>query len=439
MDRETARLFPPGYWDEPEPTERKIAIEKAISLQRTAENLRDLASRGMHPRKYPRAADAPAPQYYALAAGAKYLQAVLLRAMKDGDLAVAAEAIKALSRVAGAENLVAAMDGQGGAQPLVSALTFPARTIRYLAAEALAQARPKRRFTGWHLVVPVLVEAVRQTGAPTAVLVDPDLDRRNQVKDLLRGAGCNVIDGEAFGAALDAAQAAGGADMLVLSSEMGAPGFGAAVARVRSQAVMSRMPIVLIARSGEMLAARNMAKRDALVVAIDAGKVDAAAVTAAMATLKAAGGSAALTDQQAGEWAVRAANALSLLAVTRNPVYDLSGATKSLIAALKDKRDAVRIATAGALAQFPDPEAQRGIADLADDASASEAVRLAAYAAVSESVRRFGKLLTDAQIRAVVAVVAGTGSLKIREGAAQALGALNLPSEKIKELILSVK
>ena len=61
---------------------------------------------------------------------------------------------------------------------------------------------------------------------------------------------------------------------------------------------------------------------------------------------------------------------------------------------------------------------------------------MAAYASLSESVRLSGNQLTEKQIKAVIDVVTAKGDLKIREAAAQTLGALNLPSEKIKELIV---
>ena len=385
-------------------------------------------------------ADEPGAAFYALASSPKYLQAALARGLKDNDLAVCIGTISALATTSGTANLVASFDELGGAQPLVAALGSPARLVRYMAAETLALARPQKRFTGWHLVVPVLVEALRQTGAPTAVLVDPDLDRRNKVKDLLRAAGCAVFDDANFGTALRAAHQAGGLDLVVVSSEVSAPSYKAAVALLRSEAVFRRLPVVVLARPAETMAAKALAKSDPLVTVLRADKVDANAVAELVKKMHAdAAGPTPLTPEQGAEWAIRAANALRVLAQTKNPVYDLTVATKSLIAALKDKRDPVRIAAAGALAQFRQAEAQRAIAELADDADAPEEIRLAAYASLSESIRLSGNQLTEKQINAIIEMVTAKGSLKLREGAAQALGALNLPSEKIKDLILSAK
>lgn len=58
LKREHARLFPPGYWDEPEPSESEQRIARALCLRRAAADLRDLAARGMSVRKFTRAADA---------------------------------------------------------------------------------------------------------------------------------------------------------------------------------------------------------------------------------------------------------------------------------------------------------------------------------------------------------------------------------------------
>ncbi|KKM05041.1 hypothetical protein LCGC14_1758130, partial [marine sediment metagenome] len=194
--------------------ESNLLVENA---RRTAANL-PAAKDPTHPD------DEPAAAYYALAGSAKYLQAVLARALKENDLAVATGAISALKRTAGTKNLVAVLDDQGGAQPLVAAMGSPSRLVRYMAAEIIA-ARPAKRFTGWHLVVPVLIESLRQSGTPIAVLADPVLDRRNEIKDLIRTAGGEVVDADNFGKALQAARDGAGADVAFIATDVTGPGF----------------------------------------------------------------------------------------------------------------------------------------------------------------------------------------------------------------------
>jgi len=108
---------------------------------------------------------------------------------------------------------------------------------------------------------------------------------------------------------------------------------------------------------------------------------------------------------------------------------------RTLAEVLTTGADEVKVAAAGALAAMDQAEAQRAIAALAVRAEAAEAVRIEAFRAASESVRVFGNQLTEALVEQVIEVVAGDGSLELRDAAAQLLGALNLPSEKIKSLI----
>jgi hypothetical protein len=57
--------------------------------------------------------------------------------------------------------------------PLMQALYFPNRQVRYAAAFALAQSLPTKPFAGSDRVVPLLVEAVNQTSKPGVVILAP--------------------------------------------------------------------------------------------------------------------------------------------------------------------------------------------------------------------------------------------------------------------------
>ena len=100
---------------------------------------------------------------------------------------------------------------------------------------------------------------------------------------------------------------------------------------------------------------------------------------------------------------------------------------------------AVRIACTEALSVLEMTEAQQAIVALAGDVVASEPVRIAAMHALAASVRRFGNDLTDDQAAVIIAIVAGQDSHALREAAAQVLGALNLPSDQVRPLILQAE
>ena len=92
---------------------------------------------------------------------------------------------------------------------------------------------------------------------------------------------------------------------------------------------------------------------------------------------------------------------------------------------------------ASVLALVPSPEAQRAIAHVALDPNNAPSLRNAAFGALSDSAKRHRGQLEDAQIAELVRIAREEGDLKIRTAASQALGALNLASNKASEIIRS--
>jgi HEAT repeat protein len=372
-----------------------------------------------------RPTDKPA-RFYMLSFGAAYQQQVLARALRDRDWPVAVSAIEALGRTAGAESLVQPV--AGGAQPLVEALSSPNRVVRYWAAVSLATALPRRRFTGHELVMPILGAAMRQTGKKTALIVAANEERRNLLKDAARGLGYEVMDASEAAKGLADARAAGGVDVAILADE---PDPMVAAMMVRRDPLLATLPLVIGSQTERFQA---MAKSDSRVRLVSPGAKSEEISEAVTEVVKASAGMP-LTPEQATDWAVRAAHALRGLGLTNTAVYDITRCRPMLLAALDDPRPPVKEAAAAALATIPGPEAQQGIAKLALDAAAEEKMRIAAFEALGESVRRFGNSLSDEQAKAVVETVAkGAGAVQM--AAAEILGALSLPSERVKDLVL---
>lgn len=373
-------------------------------------------------------------QSMAMASGAVNLQTMLGQAIKDKDVTVALAAIEALSQTARTGNLVAPVGT--GANPLAEALGYPMRQVRFLAALTLANAQPCVKFNGSNMVVPVLVEAMRQSGKHVAALVDPIAQQRNTVKDALRADGLEVFDADTAGKAFIDSRAAGGADLLVLSANTDVSGV---VATIRSDPTQAALPVIVVTGPAELASARAVAKADPLVTVLEAEKADAAGVQAAleMAFAKASGpGATSMPAEASAEWAVKAANAIRGLAQTNNATFDLCEALPALVAATKDSREPVRVAAAGALAFLKSADAQNALFALTNDAQVSEETRLAAYAALCENIQRFDSDLSESQILAVVNLVADSQTPpKIRTAAARLLGLVAPPSKQITKLI----
>ena len=397
-----------------------VSIWLAANVRREV----DLPSGSQDPT---RAADEPPARFYVLASGAKYQQDVLARALKDRDWPVAVSAIEALGKTAGAKTLVKPV--AGGAQPLVEALNSSNRVVRYWAGISLALALPKERFTGSELVVPILSGALRQTGRKSALVVASNEETRNSIKDAIRGLGFDVIDSDDPAKGLDAARTAEGVDVVVLAND---PDPMITIGMIRRDPEMASLPIVAMSQTERF---QNLAKGDARVRLV-ATKGSNEELTTAMNELLLDVAGAPLTPESAAEWSIRAAVAIRKLGLTRTAVYDITRAETALIGAIGDKRGQVKVAAAEALATIAGPAAQRAIAKLATDSGADEKIRISAFIALDESVRRFGNALSDDLSQAIVDIVKKAPAGEIRMAAAEVLGGLSLPSSQIKDLII---
>ncbi len=136
-------------------------------------------------------------------------------------------------------------------------------------------------------------------------------------------------------------------------------------------------------------------------------------------------------------YAIRSAKAMLKLAQTKNTVIDLSKAQAALIDATRDSRDEMKILTCDILAYLKSSDAQQAIAKMALTENNTTNIRILAFDALAVSAKLNANQLSDEQIDAVYSIVASEqAETQLRSAAAAAYGALNLPSQKVKNLIL---
>ncbi len=143
------------------------------------------------------------------------------------------------------------------------------------------------------------------------------------------------------------------------------------------------------------------------------------------------------TTELAESYALRSAQTLHKVAVSRNPAIDLSRALPALVAATNDAQQEIQVLAAQTLAYLSSPNAQSAIAEMAMDNSHEMSVRISAFNALVDSAKLNGNMVPDATISAVYVLIQSTETdPALRAAAAAAFGALNLPSQKVKDLIL---
>ena len=87
---------------------------------------------------------------------------------------------------------------------------------------------------------------------------------------------------------------------------------------------------------------------------------------------------------------------------------------------------------------LPSPDAQRAITEVALKEDNEIKIRIAAFSSLADSAKVNANLLLDEQVNRIYSIVQSTdANAELRSSAAAAFGSLNLPSKKVKDLILN--
>jgi hypothetical protein len=139
----------------------------------------------------------------------------------------------------------------------------------------------------------------------------------------------------------------------------------------------------------------------------------------------------------ADKYAMDAAIAMYVLADRGNKVLDLSAAREALIGGTRDSRPAIQTTSLNTLALMDGPDAQRAVAAVALTDSNSPDLKIMGFAALGASAKMHGNLLLDGEVKAIYDLVQSEKApMPVRSAAAAAYGALNLPSDKARKLLL---
>ncbi|MGD0463984.1 MAG: hypothetical protein ABSB74_15990 [Tepidisphaeraceae bacterium] len=376
--------------------------------------------------------DDPDANYYNVSAGADFLNDALARATRDRDAAVALKLCQSLRNITGQSNL-----SGDSITPLMQALYFPNRQVRYAAAFALAQSLPARPFAGADRVVPLLVEAVNQTSKPGVLIVAPargDSLTAADLRDAVQSLGYPVI------AASDPTNAAAAAislptiELIIISEDSDVRkmvDLEQNIARLQGASMLVlthtlESPYAVASATDLLMNAAVMPAKAVLKNELKAD-IDAA---------RQHSGTAVMSEQDAQSYALQAASLLEKLAITRGHGLDVSVAEAGLLTALSDSRPQIASAAGKVLGTLNTTSAQNGLAMRANNPSTPAEVRVSLYQSLAESAKHMGNHLDAEQIVDLEKVVSTSTESAVRDAAAEARGALNLPADQARTLIL---
>lgn len=355
--------------------------------------------------------------FYLLLAGPTQQKAVLARGLDNADAEQALDAIEAMSQTVGNNILLGQADAR---QPVLEALYYADRRVRYTAAITLAQAAPDDEFTGSYSVVPILGQALRQSETLNAMVVATD-GSANNVVAILEDADFNAVGSDTFDAANETAfNAFPGVDILVYSGDL--LGFRAFYEGAKADGMLSVAPMLALV-SDDVATAIRLEFPDVVTTAklpADAGPDETDRLERlANETVLTYGGNP-IGAEESLHYAETALGLLEDIAANES-VYDAQDAMTVLIGALDDDRPTVAMGAGRVLALLGDATAQEGLAKAA--MSRRGDVQIALLGSLAESAKDFENMLDRTAVDALKQLVAdSSGNTAL--AAARALGAL---------------
>lgn len=371
----------------------------------------------------------PPGHYWGVEAGSRYLNAALARALKDRNSAVAYRVIRSLQEIVGQSNLFV----DQSSRPLINAMQYQDRKVRFEAAFALAGALPQTKFEGQQRVIPLLAEAIAQTGQTSVLVVLPAQDGVNTLVDSLKKENFAVAGATSAEAGVNVAAALPGVDVIIVSDDIG-PGKVDDLFNLASQnPKLAGAARLVIAKSN---ASPYEARKVSEPLLSTTTATEAPGLKPAIEEARTKAGALPLDPALATEYATRAGQLLMKVGISRGQIYDLEPAKPALLAGLNDARPEIVKLAGQALAYLNDKDSQSGLLVTASDSKTTDEVKISLYKSLATSAKFFGNKLSAAEITTLEATVADATNLDVRSAAAEARGALNLPADQAKNLIV---
>lgn len=384
-----------------------------------------------------RAENQPSAHFYGVDSGASYLNNALARGLRDRNSQVALRVIKSLQEIVGRTNLFAGQQGVGGAPALIAAMASPDRLVRFESAFAVASALPQQSFEGQDRVVPLLAEAMSQTGVPSVLVLMPTQDRANATVNELRQNGYAAVGATGAEQAVAGSDQLPAVDVILISEELGPQQVDQMLSLAAQNGKLAGAAKVVVVRSGASpYTARAIT--EPLLSVTQAQDIEGLRTAVEQARAKA---SALPIDQQAAAtYALRAAELLRQIALTQtqaqNDVLNLGLAEQTVLAALNDSRPDVVKAAGEVLGYLNSSPAQAALLQTVLAQTTADDVRISLLNSASTNAKFFGNRLNTQQVAMLEQLINAATNQDVKNAAGEFRGALNLPADQAKTLIV---
>jgi CheY-like chemotaxis protein len=377
-------------------------------------------------------ADIPTTEFFLRSAGQQYLNHVLDRALRDHRVEVADQAIRALNEVVNQDFLGTSSALKEGS-PLIRALEYPNRRIRFNAAFAIVACMPRKPFFGSDRVVPVLAEAVNMETGRGVLIVDADENNRNALTGEFRKAGWNVSVAANGNDGVSLARTMPRIDAVVLATNVDNVAYTEVIQLLRTDFATALVPIVLVSGQDERVPFSFLKENVKYIDSVPAGAT-AGDIMQKITALLMEAGTVDLAPEQAKAVALRAAENLKRVAGSRL-AFTADAARGALMVAAAGKNQELAIVAMEALIPMADDEIQQHLADIALAEDAPKPIQIAALNAIAQTARHIGNKLTSANVTTLMKKIGTETDNDIRDAVGTVLGALDLEAKLSSQLI----
>lgn len=289
----------------------------------------------------------------------------------------------------------AALQSMGGQRgPLARALVHPDRELRFAALAAVMKIAPTQSFAGASGVSQALWYFAAGAGAPQAVAASSNISRASDWAGQLRGLGYDAAPVTTGREALLTALNLPRLELLLVDSDIGRPLLREVIFGVRSQPRLARVPVAVLSSLDNLARAEQIAATDAWLLATPRSQGNEAMeyVVAQLDQKRARN----LTMQRRTEQAVAALGWIASSLENGHPYDELLRESK-LVSETLYQPDLYE-ASLRVLSVLGTADSQQLLVDYVSTPTLPIEARRAGADAFLESVSRFGKLLTSAEI-----------------------------------------
>jgi HEAT repeat protein len=323
--------------------------------------------------------------------GVDLVEEVLIDAMANKHLAAATAAAEILGDI-GTEDLL--MRGGSAGSPLARAAAHADRRLRFAATSAIMKLTPTVPFAGSSHVADGLGFFASAYGVPRALVVHPRSEDAQKVAGLAAGLGYDADIATNGRRAFELATSTSDLEFIFIHSAIDRPSVDELVAQLRRDRRTALLPIGLIAPLDDLDRVRQFARSSSRTEAFLQPQ-NAAQMQLFTARVLARAGQDRISAEERKRQAIAALDWLAALGETPS-VFDLKRQEPSVVQVLYVPELSARAATV--LGQLASVNGQRSLLELADLETQSLVARQAAAAAFARSVRKYGIMLTRAEI-----------------------------------------